>query len=434
MVQEPSAVRPPPSRLRRTAFRLTLLLLTWLTCELLAMAGLWLTSDEVATADPRETAAQIASGAAASDGATEVIHPYLGWVHNPQRALTEVVFGEDVPVNPLGFQDTNTSIHKRSADKFILGITGGSVAWHMSIAGLQTLTQELQNHPALNGRTIEVVRLATSGYKQPQQLMALNFIHVLGGEFDAIVNVDGYNEVALAITENAGMGTAISYPRSWHARVISSLDPASFADAGRLLELRSGRQQMARNFLASPFRWSAVRTLTWLIRDRKARSELLDLGLEVSRVRKGSFVNHGPVNGFETKQTMQQAVIDLWFRSSLQMNRLCGASNCLYLHVLQPNQYMEGSKPLSPEELEDCYVEPGDPPGDAIRELYPLLVRTGDTLCDAGVSFSDQTMLFADVTDTIYADHFCHYNKRGNIMLAQAVVTELRRLLDDSMR
>jgi hypothetical protein len=66
---------------------------------------------------------------ATSDGACEAIHPYFGWVHNSQVSKAEEIFGKEIPVNRLWFQDDNESIQKRSSDRFILGIVGGSVAW-----------------------------------------------------------------------------------------------------------------------------------------------------------------------------------------------------------------------------------------------------------------------------------------------------------------
>ena len=36
------------------------------------------------------------------------------------------------------------------------------------------------------------------GYKQPQQLMAYNYLLSLGAEFDAVINIDGYNVITTA--------------------------------------------------------------------------------------------------------------------------------------------------------------------------------------------------------------------------------------------
>lgn len=140
--------------------------------------------------------------------------------------------------------------------------------------------EKLSAHPLLKGRKIQFVRLAMPGYKQPQHLMAYNFLLTLGAEFDALVNIDGYNETVLTICENAKSETAISYPRAWHGRVISMADPSVSADAARLLQLRGKRQQMAKNALTSIWRWSHLYNLVWLIRDRSAWNELTDLGLK----------------------------------------------------------------------------------------------------------------------------------------------------------
>jgi hypothetical protein len=47
-----------------------------------------------------------------------------------------------------------------------------------------------------------VVKATIGGYKQPQQLMALNWFMALGGEFDIVINLDGFNDVALPALEN----------------------------------------------------------------------------------------------------------------------------------------------------------------------------------------------------------------------------------------
>ena len=368
---------------------------------------------------------------ATSDGACEAIHPYFGWVHNPQVSKAEEIFGKEIPVNRLGFQDDNESIQKRSSDRFILGIVGGSVAWQTSVAGSEIIKARLGSHPAIHGRRVEIVRLATSGYKQPQQVMALNFVQVLGGEFDAVVNIDGYNEVALALAENGRLGTAISYPRSWHTRVISALNPESYAAAARLLQLRGSRQQAAKDLLGSKFRWSPFRNLVWLASEQTKLAETIDLGMEVSRNRTDSFVNHGPQDGLSDESQMENSAIDLWRRSSVQLQRLCHASDTVYLHVLQPNQYVAGSKVLSDQEKND-YFDPNGELGDVIKEIYPRLVAESAWLKTAGVAFSDQTMLFVDIAETIYCDPFCHYNQRGNEMLATAVAEEPARLIPTS--
>jgi hypothetical protein len=121
----------------------------------------------------------VASGESVSDGAFETIHPYLGWVHNPQNPGQENVGTRKTPVNHLGFRDDGESVYRRADDVFIVGIAGGSVAFQFSWAAEELLKKRLAEHPRVRGRRIQFVRLALSGYKQPQQLMAYSYLTTL---------------------------------------------------------------------------------------------------------------------------------------------------------------------------------------------------------------------------------------------------------------
>ena len=415
---------------RRRVFVLLMLLLTYVVCEGIALFGLHFTGAGFTFAGFRGRQHGIASGALASAGASEVIHPYFGWVHNPQVSPAIKIFGRSVPVNSLGFQDVGESVHPRSEGEFILGIAGGSVAWQSSFAGEEIFRQGLQNHAKLEGKKIRIVRMAMSGYKQPQQLMAYSYIKVLGGHFDAVVNIDGYNEAALAVAENGHSGTSVVYPRSWKTRMITVIDPRQFESSDRLLRLRAHRQRIAQNVVSSRFAWSPLVNLVWHIRDQMALRELTSLGMEVSKSHRGSFVRNGPVESGLTDEDIDNAAVDVWMRSSIQMHHLCASSNTPYLHVLQPNQYMTDSKPtLSALELEE-YYDPEMETSQAVQRLYPVMCKRGEELQRMGIAFSNQTQLFAGESDTIYCDYFCHYNERGNRMLARAVLKDLLALLD----
>lgn len=120
---------------------------------------------------------------------------------------------------------------------------------------------------------------------------------------------------------------------------------------------------------------------------------------------------------------------DVWINCSRQLHHLCQGNGIVYLHVLQPNQYFPGSKPLSAKEQNDMFVSEQEY-GIAIAKGYPLLIRAGETLQKDGVEFHDLTQLFSTTEETIYADYFCHYNQQGNDMLAEAVVEKLRQAFE----
>jgi hypothetical protein len=101
------------------------------------------------------------------------------------------------------------------------------------------------------------------------------------------------------------------------------------------------------------------------------------------------------------------------------MKRLCDANGIAYAHFLQPNQYVEGAKPMTPRELR-LIANPAFY-GTPVRLGYPELQRQGVALAQAGVAFRDLTRIFADVRDEVYADGCCHLNGDGYRRVAREI-------------
>ena len=132
------------------------------------------------------------------------------------------------------------------------------------------------------------------------------------------------------------------------------------------------------------------------------------------------FLQTGPHIDYSSEQQMFAELAQLWKNCSLQLHRICDANNIAYYHFLQPNQYFEGSKPMSAEERV-AVILPGHPYSEGVMKGYPLLKREGDELVKLGVRFTDLTMLFANTQAQAYRDNCCHCNELGGKMLAQAV-------------
>ena len=116
------------------------------------------------------------------------IHPYTGFINTP-RANDVVKRRYGHPVNGFGFIDSASPLRKLSADTLVIGVMGGSVAYWFSLLGEHPFMAELQRAPALKGKRVVLVRMAVPGFKQPQQLMALNWVLSLGGQFDVILTL-----------------------------------------------------------------------------------------------------------------------------------------------------------------------------------------------------------------------------------------------------
>ena len=420
-----STTSPPAAKLSRRkkfCFSAAAVLLALVVIELLSWLAVQVVElDSASTLRMKQQ--ELAQGGGLADNASETIHPYVGWVVNPQVKTGTDFFGRHVPVNSLGFLDEEHGIPKRSADRLIVGIAGASVAWQMSVAGEKTLRERLRKDPRFRDREIQIIRMAMSGYKQPQQLMQLNYLLALGAEFDVVVNVDGYNEMALAVCENYDSNVFVAYPRMWHARMQDVVDPRVYSLSYRLLQTRATRQQLATDRLDSPLSWSSTLNLIWHFRNQRLENQLLELGTDLRRQKNTAglgFGRLGPSQLSSGEEGAYRDAVEVWKNCSRQMHRLCRGNGIVYVHCLQPNQYFPGSKPMGETERLLAWID-RQKYGESIAKGYPLLISQGKSLRDEGIAFQDLTMLFSKIEDPIYADPFCHYNQHGNDLLAAAV-------------
>ena len=79
---------------------------------------------------------------------------------------------------------------------------------------------------------------ALPGSKQPQQFLAYSFLMSLGAEFDLIVNIDGFNEMTLALSEAKAKGLHPAYPRGWEIMLGSRLTGGKLRQIAQLLKIR----------------------------------------------------------------------------------------------------------------------------------------------------------------------------------------------------
>ncbi len=119
----------------------------------------------------------------------EVVHPYVGYVTRP---------GGNDEVSAHGYLDSREPILKRQPYQVILAVVGGSLAMEfVQGPGDETLIEQLGQLPAFHDKQFVCLNLAMGGYKQPQQWMTISYLMALGAEFDIVINIDGFNDVAL---------------------------------------------------------------------------------------------------------------------------------------------------------------------------------------------------------------------------------------------
>jgi hypothetical protein len=354
--------------------------------------------------------------------AEDSVHPYFGFVRRPKDPPDPAA----LPVNGFGFVDTQSPIQHREKGKVIVGILGGSLAEEFCENGLPEFEAQLKRFPRFADKRIVFVRLAISGYKQPQQLFVVNYLLALGGQFDVLVNIDGFNEIALPVVENAPSGVFPSFPRDWGVRVLERRDTALLRRMGEVVYLQEADRNWALRFAAFPWSCSPTARLVWSVRHEWLSRSIIAGYRDTIELREKhrSFTAQGPSESFADLPSLLRHCVGIWQRSSLELAKVCDGMGIEYYDFLQPNQYLPGSKPMG--ELErSLTVDSNYPARAAVEAGYPMLVAAGRELAAQGVRFHDLTGLFAQITQPTYRDNCCHLNPTGNELLAVAMANAI---------
>lgn len=351
--------------------------------------------------------------------ANKALHPYTGYVHDHARARKST--------NRFGFPGFDPLLPP-AEDEVRIVVTGGSVALQLFKEGSGRLRSALENHPVFAGRKVQLVGLTLGGYKQPQQLMSLSWFLALGAHFDVVINLDGFNEVVLPYTDNVPEGVHPAFPRSWQLYARKSLDGE---EIDRLVEVRTiqTERRSVRAWLGTHPFGSSVFALRVLDRiDARYARELSEAEAHFREQLASTELPYqvsGPWSEYPTDRALFRELVALWQNASLQMHRLCEANDIAYFHFLQPNQYVEDSKPFNADERRHAIRSGSFPPKAAVRAAYGPLRAAGAQLRALGVAFVDLTRLFKAEHETVYRDSCCHFNRRGvdaiALRIAQAV-------------
>lgn len=354
----------------------------------------------------------------------EAVHPYLGYVwDSPGR---RPIFDPD-GFHTLGFAPQETRLRRERDPRHPqIAILGGSLAENFAGGeGGKALAAALGRSGRFSGTDVEIANLALAGYKQPQQLMALAYVIARGALFDAVVEIDGFNEIVLPQAENVPKGVAPDFPRSWYFRA-GALDHDVRIAIGELSYLRERRRWWAQTFLDPPLSWSILGNLVWRRYDGRIQVELtaVERRLMAARNRPISFVKSGPFHPPGSDAALMDEMVRLWAQCSREMHALCVAQGTPYHHFLQPNQYVPGSKPMGPSEI-DLAVRRGSLWERQVLAGYPLLQRSGAELARDGIAFHDATAVFASTPEPVYSDDCCHIDEHGSTLLAKAITAAI---------
>lgn len=352
------------------------------------------------------------------------LHPYLGFVYDTESTKTDdYLIEHKAVVNEFGMTGPS-SVQKRDPKRLIVGVTGGSVAHGMLMYAEGYLKRALRSLPQYRDREVVVVAMSMGGYKQPQQLMSLAYLLGLGGEFDLLINIDGFNEL-VGTYSNSTLDVFPVFPSNWRDLTFSAPDREMLKRVGKIVALQDERVELAKSYSGAISSHSVTLQVVWSLRDQRMKA-----AIDAARLRAASFKPsarlpfsaRGPSAKGWTGPRRFDRFAHAWQRYSVQLDRLSRGNKIRYFHFLQPNQYVPNSKPIMGAEEREIAIDEEHPSRSFVEVGYPALFRQIPGLHRAGVRFRDLTWMYKDVKERVYDDNCCHMNKHGYELMAQTIV------------
>jgi hypothetical protein len=370
-----------------------------------------------------------------------LIHPYFGMVRNSHRSVKAIVFPDRIKTmvdaesaypdwinlkpNNHGFWSEVDYPYNKTKNDYIVGIFGGSVAQWLAVQGKEYLEKKLTELPGLEDKKIIVLNFASGGYKQPQQLLALSYFVSLGQKFDLVINLDGFNEVALPFSANLPRNISVSLPRKYPGGLAALTSIASPQTVAWLNDIYTLERRIDRLSKWSQQRVSAFAHIV------TSRIALLFKGIRLKRL------DNSPKNTSEDSaffvlkpsfdagdvDAAKEEMIRIWKNASIAMHSITNQVGARYVHILQPNQYFSEKK-FSSSEL-DIAIDENHGYGKAVKLFYPALLAGSKSLSKSGVNFLDFTGIFDEEAKPTFSDSCCHYNTLGNNLLIDNLIKRL---------
>lgn len=359
---------------------------------------------------------------------TALLHPLFGYIL--QSGASFDYQGRTLNSNNHGFQSKFDYPYVPSGNDFVIGLLGGSVASGLGFSEQFTgvIKNRLEVTSALRGRHVVVMNLATAGYKQPEQISVLGYYLAAGQKFDAVVNLDGVNELVSGY-RNLERNIALAMPPiDVLGAMYSALDKGSSRSASAVAAAYHAQQQATEMeaaehcLLAICYAWHRFQA-DW----HAGRRNAAEAAAVVNPDATSSFKLYSDDNPRRDTKARFHALADLWERSSVVLNGMAHAAGAAYVHVLQPDQYYRTERKYSADEEKIAFgMEAGGSYTKVPLETgYPLLVAKVAKLRQDGVAAFDATQIYDAEPGPIYVDSCCHVNENGNLILGRFVADSI---------
>ncbi|MGB7891237.1 MAG: hypothetical protein WCF82_04850, partial [Microcoleus sp.] len=292
----------------------------------------------------------------------------------------------------------------------------------------QILPKYLKQLPGLKDKEFVILSFATGGYKQPQQLLILNYFLALGQELDLVVNIDGFNEVALSNLNNKNQ-VDLAMPSIQHILPLTSLANNSLSLKAMKATIRiqenkarinQGLERLQHCSLAACDALTSVYVQN-LVNNYK--TDVIKFEKERTKQQKD---DSGSVIYINTNKSVLQDSVAFqemalnWAKSSIFMHKVLSASNVPYFHILQPNQYYQTKRVFGEAEKQIAFNK-DTPYAKAVQIGYPALFKKFPNLEKNNINLVNAVNVFDKTKEAVYVDSCCHYNQAGEVVFSNYV-------------
>lgn len=320
-------------------------------------------------------------------------HPIIGWIDICKRDSF------------WGFSKITQKQKPKSTYRLLL--LGGSVGNYIEQNNLLSNAIRAEFKKRGNARTVEIFNAALPGFKQPQQVGILNALLSSGWEFSSAVNIAGNNEIAFPMNHlyNEGYNSLLPYAHPERSLLASKM-------------LYKPTDECSHK---SIWDWHP---LSQYIKIRCYREKLKGLKTGINfqpYLEMMQYKQDLP----ENKEDALSRAIRTWQASGRSLHAIALANNMDYLEVIQPSQYLTGSKVFTKEEKSSTL---SDPSMEVVGHAFSRLDISGFRLNQKNIL--DARFIFIDIKAPTYIDNCCHLNNSGNTILAHAIA---KKLVDNAL-
>ena len=350
------------------------------------------------------------------------LHPYFGYTFEP---------GWSPGYNNMGFLSRHDYPYVAAPEELVVGVFGASLALQVynSEANQAAIAAGLLGRLRERGyEQVTVLSFAQGGFREPQPLFVfLYYLHCL----DLAIFVEGFNEAMVPAEQEY----PIDFPwiTVWNALAREGYGPRELEMVGEIRFLVAAQERATRSFRGPILSRSMLAHLLWRLRVNSLEGRANRLRQALAAPAEGasgkpavSFANLVP-RPFTFEQ-LQDAYV-LRSEEVIRLTRAAGqALGIPVFHVIQPNQYFAGSKPLSQEERSSFLGRAEI--GRRVARYYPPLKEIYHRLAAEGLGTIDLSMVFEGVRETVYIDDCCHVGALGRELIGRAMMEEILRRQD----